>query len=161
MTTILVGLGTRLRSDDALGLAAVQRWQARYGSQHPEITVELLECPGLDLLPLLKGHQRAILVDCVQAPAAAGVLHLDESDLAAFSGGSGSAHGWGVAETLALARSLPADSTPKDIRILGLPLRSIAPGLTLSEAADATLDAAVQAIEEEVLSEAIAVKLKH
>ncbi|MGA9533792.1 MAG: hydrogenase maturation protease [Anaerolineales bacterium] len=153
MTTILVGLGTTLRSDDELGLAAVQRWQARFGGRHPDLIVELLECPGIELLPLINGHERAILVDSIQAPSAAGVLHLEESDLSAFSSGTGSAHGWGVAETLALARSLPTESTPTDIRILGLPVLSIDPGPLDAAASNALLEAAVLAIEAELAEE--------
>jgi len=155
MKTILVGLGTTLRSDDGLGLAAVQRWQERYGGQHPEIAVELLECPGLELLPLLSGHDRAILVDAVQAPAVAGVLRLREEDLSSFSSGAASAHGWGVAETLALARSLPARSNPVEIDIIGLPVLSIKPGPLDAAAAEALLGQAVLAIEAELSKQVV------
>lgn len=155
MKTILVGLGTTMRSDDALGLAAVQRWQARYGDLHPEVRVETLECPGLELLPLLSGHDRAILVDAVQAPAAAGVLHLRESDLSAFSSGAASAHGWGVAETLALARSLPARANPAEIRIIGLPVLSIEPGPLDADSRDELVESALHAIEAEIALQAV------
>ncbi len=119
----IIGIGQSLRGDDAAGLEAVQVWNNTYPTRqaHPNISVELAELPGIGLLNLLEGCQAAILVDAVQSGAAPGKIHqLTEDDLAAFSEGSGSAHGWGIAETISLARQIMPDSLPGKLLVIGI-----------------------------------------
>jgi hydrogenase maturation protease len=153
MSTIIVGIGTRFRGDDAYGLLAVERWRTLHGAAQPEVDVATLECTSLDLLPLLRGHDRAILVDAIEAAPADGIRHLHEAEMAAFAPGSGSAHGWGVAEALALARALPSAGFPNEIAIVGLPFESIEPGPPRSMGAARLIDQAVAAIQAELHDE--------
>ena len=103
----LIGIGQSLRGDDAAGLEAVRLWQAQYPQTAQKLQVELSELPGLALLDRLDGMEAAILVDAVQSRATPGTIQrLGPEELAAFSTDAQSAHGWGVAETLALGRSL-------------------------------------------------------
>jgi hydrogenase maturation protease len=162
---VIVGLGQSLRGDDAAGLEAVRYWQRAYpeSANHPNLRVVLAELPGLSLLDLLAGAEATILVDAVESGRLPGTIHvLNEKDLAAFGlsalpaqagqagAGSGSAHGWGVAETLAMGRLLIPDSLPSRIVLIGIEIGQIELGAKLSEAVQAVLPAAAQLIEEQV-----------
>lgn len=119
----IIGIGQSLRGDDAAGLEAVRLWQDTYQARlvRTGVQVELTELPGISLLSLLEGVQVAILVDAVHSQAVPGTIHvLDENQLEAFGGGSGSAHGWGVAESLSLGRQLMLSSLPKKLVLIGI-----------------------------------------
>ncbi len=119
---LLCGLGQPHRGDDAAGLEAVTAWASQHPhlAQHPQVRVLTLASPGLALLEPLSQAQAALLVDAVASGAPPGTLHrLTPKDLTAFTQGSASAHGWGLAETLGLAQTLRARLAP-EIQILGI-----------------------------------------
>lgn len=119
----IIGIGQSIRGDDAAGLAAVRLWQDTFigHSNQANIQVELAEVPGIGLLTLLEGADVAILVDAVQSGAQPGTIHLvSEDQLDAFSSSSASAHGWGVAETLALGHQLTPENMPGKIYLIGI-----------------------------------------
>ncbi len=150
----LIGIGQSLRGDDAAGLTAVQLWQELYQAhgEHPEVQVESVELPGVDLLNLLEGATLAILVDAVSSGAQPGTIHkFSPQELDEFGVSSGSAHGWGVAETLALGRQLSPSSLPAHITIIGLELADITPGAALSPQVEAAMAGAAHMIEEVIL----------
>ena len=109
MTVVIIGIGQSLRGDDAAGVLAVETWQQANPqiSQHPAVKVEISPLPGLHLLELLEGNEQAIIVDAVQSGATPGTIHdVRVNDLVSFAFGASSVHGWGVAESLALADRL-------------------------------------------------------
>jgi hydrogenase maturation protease len=151
----VIGIGQSLRGDDAVGLALVRLWNETY--QHkvnrPEVQVELAELPGISLLDLLEGTRVAILVDAVHSEVAPGTIHvLNEDQLEAFTDGTASAHGWGVAETLALGRKLGLHSLPKNLVLVGIEVSQLDVGGDLSGAVASALPKAAQTIEQQVLS---------
>ncbi len=151
MTLTIIGIGQSLRGDDGAGLAAVRRWQEMCPAQHPDVRIELAESPGLGLLNLLEGAAAAILVDAVRSGAIPGSLHcLDESDIAAFLDGANSAHGWGVAESLALSRQLDPDSLPARLVLIGIEAGQVKLGEGLSPAVAASLPDAARLIQETI-----------
>jgi len=153
MTISIIGIGQSLRSDDGAGLAAVRAWMAAYPgtASDPRLQVELVELPGLALLDLLADSQAAIITDVVHSNAAPGTLHrLKMDDLAGFQPGSGSSHGWGVAETLQLGQLIDPDSIPEKIILLGIEAGDLDLGERLSEAVQTALPAVVQQIEAQV-----------
>lgn len=146
----IIALGQELRGDDAAGLEAVRRWAAAYPqtADHSSVAVHQAGLPGLGLLDLLAGCRAAILVDAVASGSKPGSLHiLREDQLASFAPGSGSAHGWAVAETLALGRQLYPDSIPEDITLLGIEIASLELGAGLSAEVRQSLEQAVEIIE--------------
>lgn len=146
---VIIGLGQSFRGDDAAGLEAVRRWQA----EHPasDARVERVGLPGLQLLELLKGARAAIIVDAVQSGAEPGAIHiLRDADIAPFTVGSDSAHGWGVAESLALGRQVCPDEMPAQITLIGIEAAQMGLGQPLSAPVAAALPQAVEAIEAQV-----------
>jgi hydrogenase maturation protease len=140
-----------MRRDDGAGLAAVKRWQSMFVEQaaDPGVYVEYLELPGLELLNCLEAAEQVLIVDAVRSGAAPGSLHwLAEKDIAGFGQGSDSAHGWGVAETLALGRQLQPEKMPARVEILGIEIGEVAVGEGLSPEVTRVLDRAALMIEE-------------
>ena len=149
----LLGLGHSMRGDDEIGLIAVQRWKEEHGDSYPKDQVEadILESPGLNLLGNIAGQDAAVLIDAVQSGAPAGTLHiLAEEDLASFTDGSGSAHGWGAAETLSLGHRLVPEDMPPVIILVGIEAVQFELGEGLSPAVKAAIPKAVNAIQLEI-----------
>ena len=148
---LILGIGQRLRGDDGAGLAAVKLWQSRFPARaaDPDLRVESLELPGLALLDYFVAVDKVLLVDAVRSGAAAGTLHwLGEADLAGFCLGSGSAHGWGVAETLALGRRLQPERMPSQLAVLGIEAGELDLNEELSPVVAGVMDQAAGMIEQ-------------
>lgn len=146
---VVIGLGRECCGDDAVGLRAVVRWTEKFiqGVDRPNVLAVQLETCGPELLAALQGSQAAVLVDAVRGAGPVGSLHLsDTSDLGAFNVGSASAHGWRVAETLSLSRSIDRESLPPRMIVLGVEVEGVAAGSDLSGAAR-VLDPAAVLIE--------------
>ena len=153
MSVVVIGVGQSLRGDDAAGLEAIRRWQRKYpqSANHPEIRTEISELPGLSLLDLLAGAQAAVIVDAVQSSARPGtLLRIGPDELAAFTPGAASAHGWGVAETLQLGRRLSPALAECRITLIGIEVRQVEMGEEFSPEVEAALDQACDLIEKEV-----------
>ena len=140
-----------MRGDDEVGLIIVQRWIKDHQSNFPidSIEVNLLESPGINLLSEIAGQDAVILVDAVQSGAPAGTLYkLTEEDLASFDDGSGSAHGWGAAETLSLGHQLIPEELPQKIFVIGVEAIQFELGEGLSPAVRSAIPAAVKMINQ-------------
>ncbi len=149
----VIGIGQRLRGDDAAGIEAVQAWMSAYPrtAGRPEVQAEMLEAPGLGLLEALEDVETAIIVDAFQAGEAPGaVMQLGQNDLDAFDSSAKSAHGWGVAETLRIGRRLDARLAALRVRIVGIAGRDYAVGSPMSPEVRAALPRATIAIQEQV-----------
>lgn len=150
-TIKIIGIGQSLRGDDAAGLAAVNLWYETYQVKvsRPNIQMELVELPGIGLLGLLEGVRAAILVDAVHSGAKAGMVHsLAENQLEAFTGGSGSAHGWGVAETLLLGRTVTPSALPEKLILIGIEAGQLNLGEMLSQEVKSALPEVARLIEQ-------------
>ena len=150
-TIKIIGLGQSLRGDDAAGLAAVRLWQERYQEdiERPNLQVELAELPGIGLLSLLEGAGMAILVDAVRSGADAGTIHiLSKEHLDAFPNEAGSAHGWGVAETLALGEKIIPSTIPEKIIVIGIEGVDFSIGKPLSPQVELALPEVARLIEQ-------------
>ncbi len=153
MEILVLGVGQSLRGDDAAGLEAVRRWREKYSetAARPGVRTETSELPGLGLLDLIEGSDAVLLVDAVHASAPAGALHrLDPDNLAAFTLGAGSAHGWGVAESLQLGLSVNPSLANCRIILLGIEVGQVEIGASLSPQVEAAMETAVEAIEQEI-----------
>jgi hydrogenase maturation protease len=153
MKLLVLGIGQSLRGDDAAGLAAVRVWQQSYPQSAQKVLVELCELPGLALLDRLESFRAAILVDAVHAGATPGRLYcLGPDELSAFTSDAQSAHGWGVAETLALGRSLYPWLAKCRLSLIGIAGAQFDLGAGLSPAVQAALMEAAASIEKEIQS---------
>jgi hydrogenase maturation protease len=150
---VVIGIGQSLRGDDAAGPQAVRQWQVSFPetANRPEVRVETLELPGLDLLDYLDGMDAAVLVDAVQSPALSGTLHrLRLKDAFSFTPDARSAHGWGVAETLQLGRALYPSLAECRLILIGLTGKDFELGAKLTPEVEVALPQAAEMIHREV-----------
>ena len=149
----IIGIGQMMRGDDAVGLWVVDAWAEKYHqtAANPLVSVDYQSLPGLALLDQMSGCQQVILVDAVlEGPGLMpGVpLQLAPEDLASFTRGTGSAHGWGVAESLRLAETLGRKDIPEEIIILGIGGAQVDLGADLSPEVAAGIPEAVEALNQ-------------
>jgi hydrogenase maturation protease len=143
-----------MRGDDAVGVQVVEAWSRQHAqtAAHPLVHISFEPLPGLALLDQLSGFQAAILVDAVLGSAdgtgvpSGALFHLDPGDLASFTRGTGSAHGWGVAESLKLAEAMGREDMPETITILGVGGKQVEIGAGLSPEVESALPEAVAAL---------------
>ena len=150
---IVIGIGQSLRGDDGAGPRVVCQWQESFPetASKPEVQVEMLELPGLELLDYLDGMDAAILVDAIQSPDLPGSLHrFSLEDALSFTQDARSAHGWGVAETLQLGWTLYPSLAKCQLILIGLTGKNFETGTKLSPEVEAALPQAAEMIQREV-----------
>ena len=143
--TCVLSLGNVLMSDDGVGPVVLRA----FGEQHvtgPDVVVEDLGTPGLDLSPWLADADQVVLVDTVNAPLPPGSLRVyTKADIAGRSAGTRvSPHDPGLLETLQALEF--AGRAPRDVTIVGIVPAVTTMGLTLTPAVEAAVPAAVDAI---------------
>lgn len=90
-------------------------------------------------------------MDAVHSSAPAGTVHLLlPAQLSEYDRGTGSAHGWGVAETLALGYQLYPEDMPDQVTLIGIEGKNYQPGDPLSEAVKKSLKQVVELLEGEI-----------
>jgi hydrogenase maturation protease len=105
--TVVVGLGNPLRCDDAVGLRTAEA-VARLLDAEPVAGARVVTSTraGFELMDLLAGASRAIIVDCLELPdPEPGRVHLLSIDEVSGSTRLIGAHDVSVGEALAVARA--------------------------------------------------------
>jgi hydrogenase maturation protease len=147
-STIVLGLGNALRGDDGLGPAVIE-WLDR---QALPPGVETIDggTSGLDIVSLLMGRERAIIVDAANVGRASGqwvrftpdAAYLQDNDTTL------SLHSAGLAEALALGAAL--NVLPQAIIIYGVQPQNLDWSPQLSEIVQAAVVEVGQAILREL-----------
>jgi hydrogenase maturation protease len=151
MKILVLGIGQTMRGDDAAGLETVRLWRVRYPDSASKVQVELFELPGLALLNVLEGRDMAVLVDAVQTSRSPGtILRLGPDELASFTPGTGFTHGWGVAESLQLGRSLYPWLDKCQITLIGIVGKDFKLGMKLNPEVKGALYQAADSVEREI-----------
>jgi hydrogenase maturation protease len=97
-STLVLGMGNPILSDDGLGLEVARR--LRELPMPDGVEVAESEVGGLRLLELLRGYDRAILVDALKSDRQPGDIALFDAN--EFRGG----HRWGAAHSIHLGTAL-------------------------------------------------------
>jgi hydrogenase maturation protease len=135
---LVLGAGNILLSDEGIGVRVVEAIQQRY--RVPE-GVDILDggtC-GMDLLDVIAGRDRLILVDAVETGGPAGtVIRLEDDEIPTVLRTKSSPHQLGLQDVLALLRLL--DASPAHVTVIGVQPASLDIGLELTPAIAARLD---------------------
>jgi len=124
----VLGLGNILLRDEGVGVRVVEALAA--GGLPPGVEAADGGTAGVDLIELLAGRQRVIVVDAVAGDEPPGtVLRLSEHDLAADRF-SLSVHDFDLPQVLALARKLGV--APESVEIIGVRPFELGVGVSLS-----------------------------
>lgn len=144
----VIGLGNVLTGDDAFGPWVVETLLAGYEFP-PDVSVEDLGTPGLDLLPYVTDTEALVLVDTVRSDAPPGTIRLYRKQelLKHLPPARLSPHDPGVKEALLTAEL--AGGGPREVLLVGAVPQATATGIGLSP----ELRSAVPAAAAEVLKE--------
>ena len=110
---LVLGVGNPILSDDGVGIHVARELRKR---KLPGIIVEELAASGLELLDVVRGYDKVIIIDAIQTTEGRpGELHiLEERDFEKAVHGS-SPHGINIATALALGRKLVPKEMPKEV----------------------------------------------
>ena len=113
MKTLVLGIGNPILSDDGVGIHVARLLKKK---ELPDTTVEELAASGLELLDVILGYDKVVIIDAIQTRRGRpGQLHiLEERDFEKSIHGS-SPHGINIATALALGRRLVPDKMPKEV----------------------------------------------
>lgn len=148
-TTLVVGLGSADRGDDAVGghvargVAALADPQAVAVIEHEDPT---------DLIELWAGHDRVVVVDATSSGSPAGTVHRIEAgtghdplpEAAWARTGRGGTHAFGLAAAVELARVLRR--LPGHVTVVGVEAASFEPGAPLTADVAAAVPRAITAV---------------
>jgi hydrogenase maturation protease len=140
---VAIGIGNRLRGDDAAGVEVAERLRARAPAG-----LEVVACDAEPsrLMEAWRGADSVVVVDTVASGAPAGTLHsfdADDEPLPAQSFRS-STHSIGIAETIELARAL--GRLPSRVRVYGVEGVEFHTGASLTPAVEASVEQIVDTI---------------
>lgn len=144
--TVIVGCGNGLCGDDTAGLVVAAALK--------EITlpgeVELVEAgmPGVGLLDILAGFDKAIIVDAVMSGGEVGSVFSFHLDALEAARPCSSLHGFSVAEALALGMVLFPERIPGEIQFVGIEIDplNLGPGKSMSLPVHGAVPQAVQMV---------------
>lgn len=150
---VVIGVGNPMRRDDGVGHAVLEQLRAR-----PALGVRLVALDGepTRVLDAWTGARVAVVVDAVRSAAAPGTVHVVE--VTTSGGGEGDArpgvpppsaapastHGAGLAEAVALGRTL--DRVPARLVLVGVEALDVGDGPELSAPVLAAVPVAVDAV---------------
>ena len=140
--TLVLALGNPIRSDDGVGMAALE-----YLGEDPRMpgAVELVEggTKGLELVSYLSGVSRLLVLDAVDTSAVAGtIVRLQGTELGSLPG-NGNVHDLALADILNALRLLAKE--PVEIVLLGIQPETTELGTFLSKSVESSLPLLVEA----------------
>ena len=110
---LVLGVGNPILSDDGVGIHIARELKRL---KMPGIDVEELAASGLELLDVVRGYDKVVIIDAIQTTKGKpGELYvLEEKDFEKSIHGS-SPHGINIATALALGRKLVPNEMPKEV----------------------------------------------
>ncbi len=151
--TLIVGLGSPILRDDAIGLRVADALATRLPSDRFTTTEAGLS--GLRLLPMLEGWDRLVIIDAMLRPGQPGEppcpgrLHRLSPDELSSALHLNSSHEASLADTLRLGELLGMD-IPSDVTILGI---EVADPFTFDEEMTPALADRVEPLADEIACE--------
>ncbi|MEZ5840794.1 MAG: hydrogenase maturation protease [Hyphomicrobiales bacterium] len=144
----IIGIGNRLRGDDAAGPLVAERLAAL------DLGLEVIELDGdgTRLLETLEGAADVIVIDAMRSGAAPGTIRRFDAASETLPAGAFhySSHAFGVAEAIETARAI--DTLPANLTIYGIEGAGFDFGAPLDAAVERAIDALVAAIRLELSS---------
>lgn len=143
------GIGNVLLHDDAVGPTVARLLAARW-SFPDGVEVEDLGTPALEFITYLGGHDAVIIIDAVAAGADAGTVRIysKEEILLHPPGLRLTPHDPGLNETLLMLELM--GEAPREVRLVGVIAKDTTGGVGLSADVRASLDAACEAVIDEL-----------
>jgi len=148
MKTLVLGLGNPILTDDGVGIEVVRALKPRVDD--PQVTLHESSLGGLNLLDILVGYDRTIIVDAIQTRGGTvgGVYHLGVDDFEPCLHVS-CAHDLDFATALELGRKIGL-RLPRDITIVAVEVQDVT---TFSEKCTPLVQVAINTAVDMILQE--------
>lgn len=144
MKTIVLGVGNPILRDDGVGIHVAKQLKQQF--QNPNVTIDEALTGGMNLIDLILGFDKAILVDAINVKNAqpGEVRRLYPSDFSSVH--SSNPHGASLLVALKLAETLGEARIPREIVIIGIVIKesTLVFGEKLSKKIAAAIPIAVQ-----------------
>ena len=143
---LVVGLGSPIMSDDAIGLIVAQTIEDMHLDR---VETRQEAVGGLDIIPVLWGYRHAIIVDAIKTKQyePGTVMIFDPEDFEPTITNA-SAHDINLATAMAIGRDMEPEQMPVSVRFVAIEvedLQTLREGLT--EKVEASKDRAVDAVK--------------
>jgi hydrogenase maturation protease len=147
--TAVYGIGNILMGDDGIGPAVAHYLESNF-TLGPDVTLEDLGTPSLDLPNYLSGYDTVIFIDAVAADAPPGTIRLysREEIVATPPGIRISPHEPTINDALIVLDF--AGGAPKDVLLVGVVPETLEGGMTLSPAVADAVPLAAEVVLKEV-----------
>lgn len=149
MKTIVLGIGNPILQDDGIGLHVIDALRKRMNN--PMVTIETASTGGMNLLDMIRGYEKVILIDAVkQNDSKPGeVKRFSLSDF--HSVHSCNPHDVSLSEALHLAEQLGEKHLPLKIILIGITVKNTYEfGEYLSSEVSSAIPTAVSLVLEEL-----------
>lgn len=120
MSVRVVAIGQRLAGDDGVGLSVLDRMRAL--GLPAGVDAHALD-DASDLVSLIDGATRVVIVDAVLSVGAGRVVVVRPDDLDGLDAAAFSTHGIGVVQALGLAKALTPPARWPDVHLVGVTIR--------------------------------------
>jgi len=123
MKTIILGVGNTILSDDGVGIHVAN--QLRQKIDNPNITIDEALTGGMNLLDLLLGYDKAIIIDAVKIDNGeeGEVKRIPISKFATMH--SCNPHDVSLTEAIQMAEKLGETRIPKEIIVIGITMKKL------------------------------------
>ena len=123
MKTIILGVGNLILGDDGVGIHVVN--EVKKQIKDPNITIDEAITGGMNLLDLLVGYDKAIIIDAVKSETAetGEVKRIPLSDFNTMH--SCNPHDISLIEAIKMAKKLGETKIPNEIIIIGIMMKEI------------------------------------
>jgi hydrogenase maturation protease len=156
MAILVLGIGNSLMNDDAVGVTAIEELQARY-SFPAGVTVVDGGTLGLDLLPMLEGVRKLLIIDAIDMGAPPGALfRLQGEEVPRAFASKLSVHQMGVQDLLAVAEL--QGHVPEELVVWGVQPGSIEMEMRLTPAVAAAIAPLLEGVIKELAGWGIELK---
>ncbi len=150
MKTIVLGVGNPILQDDGVGIHVVNELKKQINDRN--ITIDEAATGGMNLLDLILGYDKAILVDAVKTAGKKEGEVLRLNPLKMNSVHSCNPHDVSLIEAIKMAEALGEKNIPKDIVIVGITLKNTPTvfGDKLSKNIESSIPKAVEIVLSEI-----------
>lgn len=123
MKTIILGVGNQILGDDGVGVHVVN--ELKQHIQDPDITIDEAITGGMNLLDLILGYEKAIIIDAMKTETGenGGVKRIPLSDFSTMH--SCNPHDVSLIEAIEMAKKLGETKIPKEIIVIGIMVKQI------------------------------------
>ncbi len=145
---LILGIGNLVMSDDGVGVKVVQKLQSRYRFPAGVAIVDGGTL-GLDLLPMLEGVERLIVIDAIETGEKPGTcVRLSGDEIPIVLETKLSPHQMGLKDLLAVSRLM--GHSPREMVLIGVQPGSIAMDSELTPEVEAQLEVMLTSVLKEL-----------